>query len=217
MSFVVQKIADHAHYEGFPVHPTKTYLQVHTYYKFHEKNLKKTTSQLVKKNFNLRVIQKSTLIHWHHHFLRQYIWHFLCRNNVHLQVNMLPLFLPIFYSGFKLLLWNASKDHMGFLVHVDVCFKVMARQFTFQQWKLSLGVRSGMYGGCFIASVLWYLSHSCTRAAICGRALSWWRIHHWRNSGHFHWYDQGVFLVSSCNTSYLSMFLADTFWWTILR
>ncbi len=33
-----------------------------------------------------------------------------------------------FYSGFKLLLWNTSKDHLGFLNHLDICFKFLATQ-----------------------------------------------------------------------------------------
>ncbi len=69
-------------------------------------------------------------------FLRLYIWHFLSWNTVSLQLHTLPFFQPIFFNdGFKPLHWNAYKDHLGFLDHLDICFKVPVMQFMFQQWK----------------------------------------------------------------------------------
>ncbi len=47
---------------------------------------------------------------------------------------MLPFCRPIFYGSFKLL-WNASKDCLGFLDHMDIYFEVPATQFIFQRWK----------------------------------------------------------------------------------
>ncbi len=39
-----------------------------------------------------------------------------------------------FYGGFKLLLQNVSKDCLGFLDYLGICFEV-STQFMFQQWK----------------------------------------------------------------------------------
>ncbi len=36
-----------------------------------------------------------------------------------------------FNDGFKLLLWNVFKDHLGFLDHLGICFEVPETQFTF--------------------------------------------------------------------------------------
>ncbi len=37
----------------------------------------------------------------------------------------------------------------------------------------SHSLMSRLYGGCYITSMLWSSSHSCTRAVVCGQALSW--------------------------------------------
>ncbi len=51
---------------------------------------------------------------------------FSSQNTIRLQLSMLPFFQPIFYGGFKFLLRNASKDHLGFLDHLGICFDVPA-------------------------------------------------------------------------------------------
>ncbi len=79
---------------------------------------------------------------YHPHFPRPYIWHFLSQNNIHLQLNMLPFFRPIFHGGFKLLLWN-----------VCVCFEVLATQFTFQRWEQSEITQ------CKVSGVCWMFHH----------------------------------------------------------
>ncbi len=68
---------------------------------------------------------KYKIINWHHpHFPRPYISHFLSQNTIHLQLNTVPFFRSIFYGGFKLL-WNAFKDHLSFLDHYGIYFKVL--------------------------------------------------------------------------------------------
>ncbi len=49
-------------------------------------------------------VRKHKFIHsYHPHFLRPYIWHFLLRNTIRLQLNMLPFFQPtVSNDGFKL-------------------------------------------------------------------------------------------------------------------
>ncbi len=81
--------------------------------------------------------ENTKFIHsYHRRFPRLYIWHFRSRNTNHLQLNMLLFFQPIFCNGgFEVLLWNGSKDHLGFLGYLGICFKVPTTQFTFQEWK----------------------------------------------------------------------------------
>ncbi len=51
----------------------------------------------------------------------------------------------------------------------------------------SHGVRCGLYARCTITSVLCHSSHSWRkRWIICGRALSWWCVHHPTSFGRFH-------------------------------
>ncbi len=65
---------------------------------------------------------------------RPNIWHFLSQNTVHLQLNMLRFFWPIFLMVFQTPS-NMSKDRLSFLDHLGICFKVPDPQFTFQWWK----------------------------------------------------------------------------------
>ncbi len=56
-----------------------------------------------------------------------------------------------------------------------------------QQWKQLeiIWCESELYRGWFITSILWCSNHSCTRAAVCGPALTWLKIHCQRNSKSF--------------------------------
>ncbi len=40
-----------------------------------------------------------------------------------------------FFNDGLTLLWNVSKDRLGFLDHLGICLEVLATQFMFQQWK----------------------------------------------------------------------------------
>ncbi len=42
-------------------------------------------------------------------------------------------FNPFLYNSFKLPLWNATKDYLGFLDHLGICFEDPAKRFTFQE------------------------------------------------------------------------------------
>ncbi len=51
-------------------------------------------------------------------------------------------------------------------------------RFKVRNNQKSQGVRSGLYAGCTITSMLRCSSHSWTRWTVQGCALSWWSIHH---------------------------------------
>ncbi len=122
---------------------------------------------------------------------------------------MLPFLRSIFYDGFKLR-QNPSKDQLGFLDHLGICFKVSDAQLMFQQWKQPelTGCEVQAAQWIFFALMLWRSSHSCIRVPYVSQvccldeesAIEEALVVSTR-------YDQGVFPVSSCNTNYLSMFL----------
>ncbi len=45
------------------------------------------------------------------------------------------LLTHFFNGGFKLLIWKVSKDHLGLLDHLGICFEVLVKQFTLQRRK----------------------------------------------------------------------------------